>query len=418
MAICGLDFGTTNSTFSYLGVDGQVQLVPLEQGKETLPTAVFFNFEEGEAFYGREALEQYVEGEFGRLMRALKSVLGTSLMADKTQVQGKLVAFEDIIARFLKEMKTRAEQHTQQVFDSVVLGRPVHFIDDDKTADQQAEDTLRQAAIKAGFEHIEFQYEPIAAALDYEQSTQQEELALIVDLGGGTSDFSVVRVSPAGQQKVDRREDILATGGVHIGGVDFDRRLSLHTVMPELGYRMPFKDNAGQEFPVYYHQNLATWHKIHFLYDKETEISLRSMLNQVSHKALLERLLTVVENREGHRVAIAVENAKITLTEQDNHVDSFDFIEKGLTIDFEKSTLNSAIEDDVERVCQAALATLKRAGVEKAAIDKVFMTGGSTSIPYIRQSILALFPEAEVVDGHTFGSVGTGLCLHAKRVFA
>ncbi len=121
MAICGLDFGTTNSTFSYLGDDGQVQLVPLEQGKETLPTAVFFNFEEGESFYGREALSQYVEGEFGRLMRALKSVLGTSLMADKTQVQGKLVAFEDIIARFLKEMKTRAEQHTSQSFDSVVL---------------------------------------------------------------------------------------------------------------------------------------------------------------------------------------------------------------------------------------------------------------------------------------------------------
>ena len=112
MYACGLDFGTTNSTFSYVGQNGSVELVKLEKDHETLPSTVFYNFEDGDAYFGREALDQYVDGEFGRLMRSLKSVLGTSLMHDKTQVQGRSIAFEDIISSFLKEMKDRSEQST------------------------------------------------------------------------------------------------------------------------------------------------------------------------------------------------------------------------------------------------------------------------------------------------------------------
>lgn len=418
MHACGLDFGTTNSTFSYVGADGKVELSKLEKTYETLPSTVFYNFEDGEVYFGREALEQYVDGEFGRLMRSLKSVLGTSLMHDKTQVQGRSIAFEDIISSFLKEMKDRSENSTDVSFESVVLGRPVYFIDGDKEADLDAQNTLKSAALKAGFKNIEFQYEPIAAALDYEQSVDKEELAVIVDLGGGTSDFSVVKVSPEGAMKADRKADILATGGVHIGGVDFDRRLSLQTVMPELGYRMSFKDNKSQEFPVYYHQNLATWHKIHFLYDKETFISLKSMLQQVEHKNRLERLLNVIENKEGHRVAMAVEQAKINLTDEPHQQILLNYIEKGLSVDVAQQDLNTAIQDELNRVCQSAIETVKNAGVSMADITKVFLTGGSTSIPHVRHSILKLFPQAEVIDGNKFGSVGTGLGVHAKRIFA
>ena len=418
MYACGLDFGTTNSTFSYVGQNGSVELVKLEKDHETLPSTVFYNFEDGDAYFGREALDQYVDGEFGRLMRSLKSVLGTSLMHDKTQVQGRSIAFEDIISSFLKEMKDRSEQSTGNSFENVVLGRPVYFIDEDEKADLDAQNTLKNAALKAGFKNIEFQYEPIAAALDYEQSVECEELAMIVDLGGGTSDFSVVKVSPEGALKTDRKGDILATGGVHIGGVDFDRRLSLQTVMPELGYRMRFKDNQAQEFPVYYHQNLATWHKIHFLYDKETFISLKSMLQQVEHKNRLERLLNVIENKEGHRVAMAVEQAKINLTHEDAQKILLNYIEKDLTVHVTQNDLNMAIQAELDRVCASAIETVKRAGVELADITKVFLTGGSTSIPHVRHSILKLFPQAEVIDGHKFGSVGTGLGVHAKRIFA
>lgn len=416
MHACGLDFGTTNSTFSY-PKQGSIELVNLEGQQQTLPSAVFYNFDDGDIYYGRAALNEYADGEFGRLMRSLKSVLGTKLMDDTTQIKGKSVSFVEIIAGFLTEMKNRAEKQSGLSFEQVVMGRPVYFVDDNKTADQKAQNALESAAKMAGFKDIEFQYEPIAAALDYEQSVTGEELAIIVDLGGGTSDFSVVRVSQTGAQKVDRKDDILSTGGVHIGGVDFDRRLSLKSVMPHLGYRTPFKGGTGQEMPVYFHQNLATWHKIHFLYDKETLISLRSMLNQMEHKHLLERLLHVIENKDGHRIAMHVEAAKIGLSNADVQKLLLDCVEDNLAVDVTKDDFNQAILEDVQRVCQSADHTLGDAGVKHSDITKIFMTGGSTSIPYVRQAIMSMFPQADVVDGHTFGSVGTGLSLHAGRVF-
>jgi hypothetical chaperone protein len=240
---------------------------------------------------------------------------------------------------------------------------------------------------------------------------------MIIDLGGGTSDFSVVRVSPESAKKIDRKDDILSTGGVHIGGVDFDRRLSLHSVMPHLGYRTPFKGQTGQEMPVYYHQNLATWHKIHFLYDKETLISLRSMLNQMEYRHLIERLIQVIENKDGHRIAMAVEAAKIQLTDSKETKLLLDYIKDDLTLDIHKNDFDASIENDIERLCTTAKQTVFDADIQENSITKIFMTGGTTSIPAVREALIALFPNAQTVDGNKFGSVGVGLSLQAQRIF-
>ncbi|MCB1945692.1 MAG: Hsp70 family protein, partial [Thauera sp.] len=192
---CGIDFGTSNSTVGWLRPDAPV-LVPLEDGRATLPSAVFFNADEDSIHYGRAALAEYLEGYEGRLMRALKSLLGTSLIDGQTEVNGRALGFRELLASFIGELKARAERATGRAFDHAVFGRPVHFVDEDEAADRKAQDTLEAIARQVGFREVGFQFEPIGAALHYERTLSREELVLIADIGGGTADFSIVRLSP------------------------------------------------------------------------------------------------------------------------------------------------------------------------------------------------------------------------------
>src|SRR6187455_338150 len=264
MSICGLDFGTSNTTLGT--IEGQAPvLVALEAAQTTIPSAIFYEVD-GAVRIGRKAIESYVEGVPGRLMRSLKSVLGTSLIEETTWLGRERVSFRDVIAYYLGAVKRRAEQATGLELRDVVHGRPVHFVDNAPDADRKAEDTLRKIARGIGFDHITFQFEPIAAALDYERQIVREEIALIADIGGGTSDFSIVRLSPERHQKADRKDDILANDGVRIGGTDFDRRLSLGTVMPLFGYGSAMK-RPGLDAPSHYFQELATWSSINRMYE-------------------------------------------------------------------------------------------------------------------------------------------------------
>src|SRR3982074_878169 len=234
MSICGLDFGTSNTTLGTIEGHAPV-LAALEIDETTIPSAIFYEVD-GAVLIGRKAVAAYVEGAPGRLMRSLKSVLGTSLIDETTRLGRKRTSFRDVIAYYLGAVKRRAEQATGHELRNVVHGRPVHFVDNAPDADRKAEETLRIIARGSGFDEVTFQFEPIAAALEYERQITSEEVALIADIGGGTSDFSIVRLSPERHQKADRKSDILANDGVRIGGTDFDRRLSLGMLMPLFGY--------------------------------------------------------------------------------------------------------------------------------------------------------------------------------------
>src|SRR5690606_38738291 len=223
-------FGTSNSTVGIVK-NGTPQLVALEKGQVTLPSAIFYNFEDNQTYYGRHAISEYMETVDGRLMRALKSVLGTSLINTKTQVKARSMGFTDILGEFIGHLKSHLDHAQGGNVEHVVFGRPVYFVDGNETADQSAQNQLEAIALEQGFKEIAFQFEPIAAALNYEQSVKKEELALIADIGGGTSDFSIIRVSPDRAGVSDRKGDILANTGVHIGGTDFDRLFSLAHVM-------------------------------------------------------------------------------------------------------------------------------------------------------------------------------------------
>src|SRR3981189_1986530 len=234
MSICGLDFGTSNTTLGTIEDHAPV-LVALEDGESTIPSAIFYEVD-GAVLIGRRAVDAYVEGAPGRLMRSLKSVLGTSLIDETTRLGRERVSFRDVIAYYLGAVKRRVKPPPGQELRDVVHGRPVHFVDNAEDADRKAEQTLREIAREIGFNDVTFQFEPIAAALDYERQITSEEVALIADIGGGTSDFSIVRLGPRRHGKADRSADILANDGVRIGGTDFDRQLSLGGLMPPFGF--------------------------------------------------------------------------------------------------------------------------------------------------------------------------------------
>src|ERR1700749_3304136 len=305
MSICGLDFGTSNTTLGTID-DNTPVLAALETDHTTIPSAIFYEAN-GAVLIGRRAIEAYVDGTHGRLMRSLKSVLGTSLIEETTRLGRNRVRFRDVIAYYLGAVKRRAEQATGRELRDVVHGRPVHFVDNAPDADRKAEQTLREIAREVGFDDVTFQFEPIAAALDYERQITTEEVALIADIGGGPSDFSIVRLGPQRHGKADRSADILANDGVRIGGTDFDRQLSLGVVMPLFGFGSPMK-RAGLDVPSSYFHDLAPWSNINRMYERQVAADIRQVRQEASEPELLDRLIRVVHEQRGHTLAIEVED--------------------------------------------------------------------------------------------------------------
>ncbi|ANC83786.1 Hsp70 family protein [Pseudomonas putida] len=408
----GIDFGTSNSTVGWHR-PGVESLIALEDGKITLPSVVFFNIEERRPVYGRLALHEYLEGYEGRLMRSLKSLLGSKLIKHDTSVLGSALPFKDLLGMFIGELKKRAEAAAGREFDQVVLGRPVFFVDEDPAADQEAEDTLAEVARKIGFKDVSFQYEPIAAAFDYESSISREELVLIVDIGGGTSDFTLIRLSPERHRVAERQSDILATGGVHIGGTDFDKQLSLQGVMPLFGYGSRMK--SGALMPTSYHLNLATWHTINALYSQKSQLALGSMRYDIEDSFGIDRLFKLIEQRAGHWLAMEVEASKIELTEHDSRHIDLRRVEPELTAELTRALFEEAIEGLLERVRGSVTELLAKAGISEDQVDTVFFTGGSSGIPALRNSVSAMLPNARHVEGNIFGSIGSGLAIEARK---
>jgi hypothetical chaperone protein len=409
---CGIDFGTSNSTVGWLRPQ-HATLLPLEEGKPTLPSVVFFNAEDDMVRFGRAGLQDYLDGYEGRLMRSLKSLLGSSLIDGVTEVQGRAIRFRDLLSQFIATLKTRAEAHAGRAFDQAVLGRPVHFVDDDTAADRLAETTLGDIARAVGFKELSFQYEPIAAAFHYETSLDREEVVLVADIGGGTSDFSIVRLSPGRARAADRWCDVLANDGIHIGGTDFDKQLSLAEVMPLLGHRSQLK--SGREMPSSIYFNLATWHTINFAYTRQVWAEQQRLYVETLVPECMDRLLALIRDRAGHWLAHQVEGVKIALSNQETAELSLARFSPGQQALITRSQFDVAAQALVEKIEGAVARLLPEAGVTASGIDTVFFTGGSSGIPLLRRRIAALLPQAKVVEGDLFGSIGAGLAVDAAR---
>ena len=422
-----IDFGTSNSAVALPQAEGGVRLVQLEPGQPTMPTAVFYRADtppqqlDAERLYGRAALAAYVEGTEGRLMRSMKSILGSSLLDQSTDIGGgRAVRYRDVVVGYLRHLRLCAEREAGHAVTRAVLGRPVFFVDDDPKRDAQARAALEAAARQVGFREVQFQYEPIAAALDYENTVHQERLVLVADIGGGTSDFSLVRVGPLRRGRAERRDDILANHGVHLAGTDFDRHVELACILPLLGYRTLRPAKPGEqprEVPSGVYFDLATWHLINTVYAPARLAELRSMKGWYADPRHHARLMVTVEERLGHALANAAERAKIDVATHGRAAVDLAVLEPGLATALQEQDASAAIETDLERIVQAAVQTTRQAGVTPARVQALYFTGGSTGLAPLVDRIAACFPAAECVRGDRFASVAQGLGLHARAVF-
>ncbi|CAN0618041.1 Heat shock protein 70 [Burkholderia multivorans] len=415
MTYCAIDFGTSNSAVA-LPHGNSMRLAPVEGDHLTLPTAIFFNSDEQTLEYGRTALASYIDGFDGRLMRSMKSILGSPLAETTTDLgDGSAIAYTEIIARFLRHLKQKAETCAGAPIGRAVLGRPVFFVDDDPRADRLAEQQLEAAARAVGLADVHFQYEPIAAAFDYESRQTDERLVLVADIGGGTSDFSLVRVGPGRMQRLERKDDVLAHHGVHVAGTDYDRRVELSAILPAFGYRS--LDPEGRELPNRIYFDLATWHLINTVYTPKRLGELKLMRHLYRDARHFERLVRVVERRLGHALAARAEEAKIGVAAGGETMIDLNDVEEDLQIAFDANLLIDASRDDTARIVEAARETVRLAGVAPRDVGALYFTGGSTGLAFLSGALAAAFADAQPVFGDRLASVATGLGIHAQRLF-
>lgn len=404
MATLGIDFGTSNTAAAWL-VEGKPQAIALEPGKATLPSAIFLDFDAREMLIGHDAQAAMMEGREGRFLRALKSVLGTPLAREKRQMMNERITLIEVIARFLAEIRARAEAETGQSFTRALSGRPVRFHSASEARNAQALTDLTEAYGLAGFEAAEFLPEPEAAAM----AVGGEGLCLIVDIGGGTSDFTLC-------QRQGGTTEILASTGIRLGGTDFDKWLSLRHAMPLFGYGAEIGNVLGggsHTAPRALYHDLATWEKIAFVYGAATLTEVRRWERLAPEPRPFARLGEVLESHLGHEVAYAVEAAKIEANGASAGRADLGVVERGLGAEISHGALQAELAEAAGRIAECAGEVVALAGRSAAEVDRVVFVGGSSLLGAVQARIGAAFPEARAETSEVFTAVVDGLAVAA-----
>ncbi|SMY07039.1 Hsp70 family protein [Flavimaricola marinus] len=403
-----IDFGTSNTAAAVM-VAGKPHIIPLEVGAETMPTAIFLDFTKRQTLVGEAAVSALIDGRDGRFMRALKSVLGTPLMHEKRQFLNERLTLIEIVTRLIAGIKARAEAHCGQPFSRVLSGRPVHFKTRDPERDALALADLETCYRAAGFEAVDFLFEPAAAALAAVGDTPG--LGLIVDIGGGTSDFSLF-TREAG------RTEVIASHGIRMGGTDFDRALSIAHVMPLFGKGTGLRAEFGpavHEAPVALFHDLASWEKIPFLYTGQTLREVARMQKVAEAPEKFARLHSVLEDHLGHDVAFAVERAKIGANKNGQGRIDLGIVEKGLSETLTAEAMSDTLTAETAQIANAASQTLADAGVAPSDVARIVLVGGSSLLSSVSGAVHALMPEAKLEYSNAFTAVVDGLAIAAAH---
>jgi hypothetical chaperone protein len=413
--ILGIDFGTSNSAAAVLR-DGEPHIIPLEGTARTLPTAVFFDFERQCMTVGQRATEALLAGEEGRFMRGLKSLLGTRLMRESRLLLGERLDFIDIVARFLAELKRRAEAAEGRTFSRALSGRPVLFHSADAGRNERALEDLREAYRRAGFDEVAFMAEPEAAARANRAALVPGDLGLVVDIGGGTSDFTLFR------QRGAAEIEILASHGLRLGGTDFDRRLSIARVMPQLGQGSRIRHAFGGDThlaPNAIFNDLATWAKIPFLYGPDSLRAARDLERHAVHPKRLARLVKVLEEELGHDLAFAVEAGKIAANDPEvaEPAIALDMLRRGERLTLPAELMTRELGPMAEEIGAAAEACVTQAGVAPESVTRLIFVGGSSLMQVVEQELRCRFPQAALHRGEALTAIVNGLAIGTATAF-
>jgi len=404
MGFVGIDFGTTNSAVAIADDAGNVQLVPLT-GAPHWRTVLYF--EPGGALTaGGPAIARYVETEGdGRLIQSIKSHLASATFS-RTTIFGRRWQLEDMIAAYLRQIRAAAPI---DLGTRAVVGRPVRYWGAQTPEDDaRAVGRMRDALGKAGFDEVVFEYEPVGAAARYAARLEREEQIVVADFGGGTTDFSVVRV-PSGT--------VLATGGIGVSGDAFDARVIDAIVAPALGRGSRYRDEMGGEAPVpaWIYGHLRRWHYLSFLKEESTLRLLARVAQGANEPVQIDRLLRVIDEDLGMGLHRAVEGAKVRLSTRDDDRVALDAIELDLAIT--RPSFEGWLADDLAAIDRVLDDVLARAGVTAGDIDRVFATGGTSLVPVVRERLAARFGADKLVGGEELTSVAWGLAARAREVF-
>ncbi|MDK2776075.1 MAG: molecular chaperone [Pseudomonadota bacterium] len=456
--ICGFDYGTSNCAIGVMQ-DGAVRLLPVDGERSFMPSALYalgreliceqvglhlsgaqrdefiqlrhvplqaarrvrneldLAVDEQAMFVGHEAFRHYfADPEEGYFVKSPKSFLGASgLRPEFVQF------FEDIVTAMMQTVKQRAEAAGGETLNYTVIGRPVNFQGSAASdsgaeqANQQALNILMAAAQRAGFQQVEFLYEPIAAGLSFERTLNDNKTVLVVDIGGGTSDCAVVRMGPDHIGRADRKADFLGHSGERVGGNDLDIRLAGQQLMPLFGMNAPLK--SGKPMPTKTFLDAVCTNDVGALSrfsSLETGLYLQQLQRDCVQPELIGRLIRLRDNRQNQQLVRSAEQAKIDLSEQSVTAVPLDYVETGLSSTIARQQLADSIARPLERITALMREAIRQAGTQP---DLIFVTGGSARSPVIRQAVAQTLGDIPLLDGDHFGSVAAGLTEWAERIF-
>lgn len=429
----GIDFGTTNSAVAMLIPGKEIQLARFSFRGEEIPScrSVLY-FEQWKTLNGQRrvhgysgpgAIERYLDAdEKGRLIQSLKSHLPSRSLTG-TEVFGRRHRLEELIARIVGDLRKRAEEQFMQPARRATMGRPVRFVGAESEEDDDfAVSRLREAFMMAGFEEVEFELEPVAAAFAYEATLDREELILIGDFGGGTSDFSLLRVGPQVRRRGRVPGDLLGNSGVGLAGDAFDARIVRKLVSPALGSNSEARslNKILPAVPAWIYSHLERWHYLSFLRTNNVREILKSARVRALEPEKIEALIAVVEGDLGYQLHQAVQKVKFELSQSESAEFAFrDGVSGASTVDLRipitRTEFESWISEDLAAIEHSVDALLKSANLEPHQVDRVFLTGGSSFVPAVRQIFVRRFGQSRIRGGNEFTSVALGLALRAAE---
>ena len=427
----GLDFGTTNSSIgiSRAGADVDLVTFPFSEGSTESFRSLLYLERVREAgrsaiksWSGPAGIDRYLDADDkGRLVQSLKSFLASRSL-QTTEVFGRRFRLEQLIARMLTDLRLAAETHFRRKVKSAVVGRPVRFVGAESAADDEyALSRLREALQMAGFEWVSFELEPIAAAYYYESTLNHDELILIGDFGGGTSDFSLLRVGPSfkpsGRKSGEERRRVIGNEGVALAGDAFDAKIIRHLVSPALGAGTLLR-SGGKLLPVpnWVYFKLERWHHLSFLKSQETLNMLRSVIGQALEPAQVKALVYLIQHDLGYQLHRAVQRVKIALSRAERAI--FHFVDGDVELEAEvqRASFEAWIGEELRAIADSVDGLLQKTRVEASEVDRVFLTGGSSFVPAVRRIFEIRFGAGKIRTGNEFTSVARGLALRSVEM--
>ena len=424
----GFDFGTTNSAVALLDQKSGIQLAsfpslagPLESVRsvlylESIKTAS--GARKAHALTGSAAIEHYLQAdEKGLLIQSLKSHLSSRSLTG-TEVFGRRYKLEDLVARILGDLRKHAEKHFDRPISYAMVGRPVRFVGAETSDDDDyAVARLRVAFAAAGFERVEFEMEPVAAACAYEASIDHDELILIGDFGGGTSDFSLLRVGPNVRRRGRTPQDLLGNSGVGLAGDAFDARIVRKLVSPALGSNSEARslDKLLPAVPAWIYANLERWHYLSFLRTNNVREILKSARIRALEPEKIAALIALIDEDLGYQLHQAVQQVKFELSRSDAAEFRFRDGSMDLRIPVTRREFESWIANDLQVIEESIDKLLKTSGIDPRSVDRVFLTGGSSFVPAVRRIFETRFGKDRIRGGNEFTSVAHGLALRAAE---